>query len=310
MNNENEHFLADWLSGKLSDDELQQLVTPTDFTAFQKIKATLDNSVLSAPSADADFAKIKQKLTTQKVIKVGAQAQTNGANKKTIPLWTYAVAACLLVAFGFYQLYYLSNEVQTQSGTNKTVVLADRSKVTVNAKSKFCYGNLFRYNRTIELEGEAFFEVTKGSTFTVKTALGKVTVLGTKFNVASFSDYFEVACYEGKVKVERSGKMVVLTKGESLRSYNSTFENWAGGNTQEPLWIKGETSLRKVPVRYVFAQFEKQFGVRVTYPPTIQNSKFTGSFSNSNIETALQSICVPLQLNYSKTASGVITISE
>ncbi|MES2747069.1 MAG: FecR family protein [Bacteroidota bacterium] len=300
MKNENEHYLADWLAGKLSDDQLQQLVSEDDFLAFQKIKNVLHNTTISEPNMEANLAAIKHKLATRKIAK----------SRKVIPMWSYAIAACLLVSFGLYQLYFLSNEVQTNFGSTKTIVLNDNSKVTLNAKSKVCYANLFQFNRSIKLEGEAFFEVEKGRSFTVTTPLGEVKVLGTKFNVVSFSDYFEVVCYEGKVRVEVDKKATILTKGESVRCYNTTFENWADTNLPKPLWMTGETELKKVPMKYVFAQFENQFDMEVVYPKNIESIKFTGSFTNANIETALQSICIPLHLKYSTTASGKIQISE
>jgi transmembrane sensor len=300
MENENEHYLSDWLAGKLSDNQLRKLVSEDDFLAFQKIKNTLGNSSISEPDMDRNFASIKQKMAAKKVT----------VSRRIIPMWTYAVAACVLLSIGWYQLYFLSNEVQTNFGATKSIVLNDNSKVTLNAKSKVCYANLFKYNRSIELEGEAFFEVEKGRSFIVTTPLGEVKVLGTKFNVASFSDYFEVVCYEGKVRVEVNKKATILTKGESVRFYNSTFENWADINLQKPLWMNGETALKKVPMKYVFDKFENQFDVEVDFPKSIESIKFTGSFTNTNIETALQSICIPLHLKYSNTTSEKIQITE
>lgn len=300
MKNENEKYLSDWLAGKLSDDQLREMVSEADFLAYQQIKNTLASSTIVVPDSASSFDSIKKKLADKKL------AQP----KKVIPLWTYAVAACLLVSLGWYQLYFLSNEVQTNIGTIKTVVLNDQSKVTLNAKSKVLYANLFQYNRTIQLEGEAFFEVEKGSSFTVQTALGEVKVLGTKFNVTSFDDYFEVVCYEGKVRVAVKQKATILTQGETVRFYNSSFENWAATTLQHPLWMNGETAFKKVPMKYVLSKFEDQFGVKVAFPKSIENITFTGSFTHKNRETALQSICIPLQLKYVNNSNKKIEISE
>jgi len=300
MKNENEHYLSDWLAEKISDNQLQQLVSAADFIAFQKIKKALNTTTISDPDMERNFAAIKEKYATKKVAKP----------RSVIPMWSYAVAASLLFFFGLYQFYFFSNEVQTDFGFTKTIVLKDNSHVTLNAKSKISYPNLFQYNRNIRLEGEAFFEVQKGSSFTVTTALGKVTVLGTKFNVGSFDDYFEVICYEGKVSVEVNQKATILTKGESVRFYNSTFENWADENGIKPLWISGENTFKNVPMKYVFAKFKNQYNVEVAYPKNIESIKFTGSFANANIETALQSICIPLHLKYSNATTREIQISE
>ena len=225
-------------------------------------------------------------------------------------MWSYAVAASLLLFFGLYQFYFFANEVTTDFGFTKTIVLNDNSQVTLNAKSKISYPNLFQYHRNIRLEGEAFFEVQKGSSFTVTTPLGNVKVLGTKFNVTSFSDYFEVICYEGKVRVEVNHKATILTKGESVRFCNATFENWADETPKKPLWITGENAFKNVPMKYVFAKLKNQYNVEVAYPKNIEGIKFTGSFANANIETALKSICIPLHLKYSNSTSRKIQISE
>ena len=61
--------------------------------------------------------------------------------------------------------------------------------------------NKWDKKRRVRLEGEAFFKVAKGSTFTVDTKTGSVKVLGTQFNVKNRIGFFEVVCYEGLVGV-------------------------------------------------------------------------------------------------------------
>jgi transmembrane sensor len=301
MENENETYLSDWLADKISDDQLKQLVSNDDFLAFQKLKNTLKNYTVSEPNMDENFKKIQQKLASKK----------ETPSRKILPIWSsISIAASILLFIGLYQLYFSSNEFATDFGTTKSIVLNDHSKVTLNANSSVCYPNLFQFNRTIQLKGEAFFEVQKGTPFTVKTALGNITVLGTKFNVTSFDHYFEVVCYEGKVKVESQNKATILTHGESLRVFNANFENWDETIPQKPTWISGESSFKNVPMKYVLEKFKNQYHLEIDYPKNIETIKFTGSFTNSNEETALQSICIPLHLNYSNSSARKIIISK
>lgn len=289
MENNNDTFLSDWLADKISDDQLKQLVSNEDFVAFQKLKNTLSNYTVSEPDMEQSFAKIQQKIESKKAKK----------QPKALHLWKYVtVAASLLLFFGLYQLFYFSNNVATDFGSTEIITLNDNSKVTLNAKSELSYPNFFRWNRSLKLEGEAFFEVQKGSKFTVETSLGKVTVLGTKFNVSSFDDFFEVVCYEGKVKVDNKGKSTILTQGETVRIYQNLYSNHPQINAQKPEWILGESSFKNVPIRYVLEKFEMQFNVKVDYPTTVENTKFTGTFSNKNRDTAIKTICIPLNLKY------------
>lgn len=301
MKMEKETFLAEWLDEKISDNQLKQLVSEDDFVAFQMLKNELGKWNIAEPNMEQNFEAIQQKLVSKKPV------QTN----KVIAIWKYvAVAASFIVVFGLYQLLVFSNEVTTDFGKTNTVTLSDNSMVTLNSKAKIAYPNWFQLNRNIKLDGEAFFEVSKGSTFTVETSIGKVTVLGTKFNVASFDDYFEVVCYEGKVNVVTQNKSTILTQGEMLRWYNNNLENWAEIQPEKPLWISGETAFKNVPMKYVIEKFKKQYDVEINYPKNIEEIKFTGSFSNSDKDIALKSICLPLNLNYSNSNSKTIQISE
>ncbi|UPT70094.1 MAG: FecR domain-containing protein [Flavobacterium sp. JAD_PAG50586_2] len=301
MENENETYLADWLADKISDEQLKKLVTEEAFLDFQQLKNTVENFTVSNPDLDKNFEAVKQKFHVKKAKK----------RVKVFPLWRYsAIAATFLLLFGLYQSFHFSNTNVTGFGVSKNVTLPDNSIVTLNAKSKLSYPNLFQINRTLSLEGEAYFEVEKGSTFTVETALGCVKVLGTKFNVNAYEDYFEVICYEGKVSVASKGQIVIITPSESIRFYDHTSENFADNTNQKPQWLTGESDFRNVPFKYVIDQFKKQYDVVIAFPKTAENVKFTGTFTHKNIETALQSICIPLQLKYRKDSSGKIIISE
>lgn len=300
MENENETFLSDWLANKISDDQLRKLVTEAEFRDYQKLKNTLNDFTISNPDLHKNFEIVQQKIENQK-----PKTPT-----KVIPLWRYsAIAATLLLFFGLFQLLYFSNENDTTFGSTQKITLPDDSKVTLNAKSKLSYPNLFRFNRTLKLEGEAYFEVQKGSTFTVETTLGSVKVLGTKFNVNAYKDYFEVVCYEGKVRVTTEDNFTILTPSESVRFYDHTSENWADITIQRPSWIIGESAFKNVPVKYVIDKLKNQYNREVDFPINKQNIKFTGTFTHKNIETALKSICIPLHLKF-KIDSRKITITE
>lgn len=299
MEAQNETYLSDWLADKITDAQLKARVSAEDFEAYQKIKSALNGMEIKSPDMAQNFAIIQQKLVGKTHTK-----------PKVVSLWRYAsIAACLLVFMGIYHFFIAQNDVVTDFGKSRVITLADNSKVSLNAKSTLSYSNLFAYKRTLQLQGEAFFEVEKGSPFTVETPLGKVLVLGTKFNVLAVGDLFEVKCYEGKVKVSYQNQSIIVTPGESVRFYNGTLENWAETTTAKPTWISGESAFKKVPMRYVITQFQNQYNVAVKYPKHIENIKFTGAFTHNDANVALQSICLPLQLKWSKNG-GTIILSE
>jgi len=297
MEHTNDTFLSDWLADKISDEQLKLLVSNEDFLAYQKLKNALGNYSVATPNMEEQFGKIQQKINKKQ----------NVRKPKVLHLWKYtAVAASLLLFFVLYQVYYFSNEVTTGFGLTQTITLKDQSKVTLNAKSKLSFPNQFNWNRTLKLDGEAFFEVEKGSKFTVETPQGTISVLGTKFNVISENNFFEVNCYEGKVSVVVGAETTILTKNKSLRFYDKQLDFKDDNLNEKPNWINKESSFKDVPVEVVINKFINQFNKKVNYPTAIKSIKFNGSFSNTNIETALKSITIPLHLKYTINKDQII----
>ncbi len=99
------------------------------------------------------------------------------------------------------------NTIETPKGGMWQVLLPDGSSVWLNAVSSLKYPLSFSKGkkRIVELKGEAYFEVAKDKLhpFVVKTSRQEVEVLGTSFNVNSYTDEVSVktTLLEGSVKV-------------------------------------------------------------------------------------------------------------
>lgn len=99
-------------------------------------------------------------------------------------------------------------EKVTALGEKAEIFLPDNSKIILNGSSKLKYPKQFDGDkREVELEGEAYFEVTHKPDFPFIVHAGNIstTVLGTKFNVSAFTNENNIAVslIEGKVKVSR-----------------------------------------------------------------------------------------------------------
>lgn len=300
-NIENNPFLADWIAGKITDDQLRSLVSDSDFIAFQKLRLATDFLEVAPSNLEANFEAIQSKINSKKNLKTA---------KVFILYRSVAAAAMLLLFFGLYQFLVFSNEIQTSFGAMNTIKLSDNSKVSLNSKSKISFPNLFKYHRTLKLQGEAFFEVKKGSSFIVDTEEGEVTVLGTKFNVIARPDFFEVVCFEGEVAVCKSNAREIISEGQAIRFYGNKLERWVVEDEQKPLWLSGESSFRQLSLKYVIDLLEQHYDYQIEYPKSVAQTLITGSFTHKDIDVALKAICIPLHLNYIKSDSRKIIISE
>lgn len=302
LNTHKDTFLAKWLEGDLSNEELRALVSPEDYRAFLKLKRGLEVSAALDESTDASFAKIKQRIDKKK-------------NKsKVLPMyakWIGGMAASILILFGVFNYFSDSTTIiQTNFGEMKNLTLMDGSEVILNAKSQLSFEeDSWENNRTINLEGEAYFKVAKGKTFTVKTPNGSVEVLGTEFNVNSNSDFFDVTCFEGKVKVTTSDATEhVLLPNSIVRKVNGNpTENYVS-NQQKPTWINGESSFKSVPLYLVIDALEKEYGVSFETENMDTTVIYSGAFPHQNLEVALQTVFTTLGIQYEITKGNNIKL--
>ncbi|WP_298904093.1 FecR family protein [uncultured Psychroserpens sp.] len=301
LHNDNETFLAKWLAGELSNDVLKALVTEEEFNSYLKLKKGIETHERLEGSIDDSFANISDRIS-QKHTKV-RQLNTNS--------WFIGIAASIVLFFGlFFTLGDDVKTIETNYGEYKTVALLDGSEVILNSKSTLTYNeDDWASNRTLTLDGEAYFKVKKGSTFTVVTTNGEVKVLGTQFNVNSVSDLFEVVCFEGKVSVLSKGETHVLLPTYSVRRINGHgLETWETSEA-DPTWIHGESTFKSVPLNYVISALESQFNVVIEAKNIDKTIIYTGSFTHSDLDTALKTVFKSLQIRYVEKEKGNIYLS-
>lgn len=105
-------------------------------------------------------------------------------------------------------------------GQSFEVILCDGSKIWLNANSRLIYPTAFvEEERIVYLEGEAYFKVApnKQKPFVVKTQTIQTRVLGTEFNIRSYTpEDSHVALINGKVEVSNTqgGAFIAIHPGE------------------------------------------------------------------------------------------------
>ena len=224
------------------------------------------------------------------------------------------IAAILAIFFGVY--YYnstLNTDVYADVAEMKTITLPDNSVVNLNALSQISFNKKkWKKQRAVTLNGEAFFKVAKGSAFDVLTSLGKITVLGTQFNVKQRNDYFEVICYEGLVQVNYKNVKEKISPGQSFVVLNNTRKIVTNANNidSQPDWLTGTSGFKSVPLKNVLLEFERQYKIKIISTNINLQQLFTGKFTHNNIDLAIKSILQPLNIVYTKTNNTIILKNE
>jgi transmembrane sensor len=290
---EMQHDLAKWLEGGMTRQELAAFEQSADFKSYEKIIAY--TNTLKAPAFDTELM----------------WAEVTAPRTKTIRLqhnWLLRIAAVLVIGIG---LFFASVPMQTtteltQNKMQKTFLLPDDSEVTLNSASQIEYKKWnWTDHRELQLEGEAFFKVTKGQTFDVLTRLGKVTVVGTQFNVKARGDRFEVICFEGKVRVTTQNKNVLLSPGMSAYFEAGNPLQPEASSLQKPGWLNHLISFCNDDLDTVIAEIERQYDVKISKQKVDSNHRFTGNVPSDDLEMALYIISKTYNLNYYKAENNI-----
>jgi len=196
------------------------------------------------------------------------------------------------------------NILTTPRGGQFQVVLPDGTQVWLGASSSLRYPTRFSHTeRTVFLEGEAYFEIAKNEQqpFYVKSKHATVQVLGTHFSLHAYSDVDEVGAslFEGKVRVlfheNAEGKKItkVLNPGEQATVNRKTMDlTLRKIDVEDALaWKKGYFIFHGDDIKTVMRTVARWYDVEVIYQGDLSGETFIGTVSKfDRIEKLLETI--------------------
>ncbi len=164
------------------------------------------------------------------------------------------------------------NTVQTLTGMEYMLTLSDGTRVFLNAETKLKFPTKFRKEeRVVVLEGEAYFEVRKDAThpFIVKANDVDVKVLGTSFNLRSYSDENSIATtlVSGKVAVSAGENSEEIVPGEQAVYMKETgkMEVKPIDVTLYTAWHTGKFIFRNETLEEMMSYLSRWYGVKYRF---------------------------------------------
>lgn len=177
------------------------------------------------------------------------------------------------------------------------IQLSDGTKVWMNACSSLKYPTSFASNkeRNVELQGEAYFEVTpdKAKPFIIKSHSQTVRVLGTHFNINDYQDEETsiTTLVEGSVKVANQSLQPIILKprqqsvvvGNSIKVQDADLETTLA-------WKNGRLEFKEADIKAILKQVARWYDIDVVYRGKISNRTYNGSISRSSNLSVLLNI--------------------
>ncbi|PWB20592.1 FecR family protein [Flavobacterium sp. HTF] len=225
--------------------------------------------------------------------------------KRTFKPWRYAAAVLIFMLIGT-AIYFTksplqdnilvaSNVIENLTSKVKIVTLPDSSKVELSPNTKITYANNFALNRKVEVEGEAYFKVTKDKKhpFQVFCHETTTTVLGTSFTVQGNTEKeVTVSLYEGSVRMNVKGqaKNWILKPGEKF-----TYGNKAALVEEFNRFTDFDNEKLNAFCTYI----EVNYGYKMIIPQEYANQRITLRINKKeDLKTIVQLISEMYNLNF------------
>ena len=149
--------------------------------------------------------------------------------------------------------------------------LADGTLVWLNAASSLRFPIKFTAeNRTVYLEGEAYFEVreNKKQPFVVKSSAHEVQVLGTSFNLSAYPNESTVtSLMSGMVDVRAAAKHIRLSPGMQSKAYAGSLSRAEVDVAAVSAWKDNRFVFVKEPLTSILRKLERWYDVEFIIQP-------------------------------------------
>jgi ferric-dicitrate binding protein FerR (iron transport regulator) len=192
---------------------------------------------------------------------------------------------------------------KTHPGQQATFTLQDGTRVTLAPQTTLRVAHFGTLSRTVELDGQAYFEVARsvGIPFVVQSGEVSTQVLGTAFLVRRYgnTDHVHIAVAEGKVRIvsrvlaERySSPPVVLTAGHIGDVSDSTvLIRGMDDVASETGWLRGQLVFRDVTVTSILQTLSRWYGYQFRCgDSTLTEERVTAALDARSSMAALSSL--------------------
>lgn len=187
-----------------------------------------------------------------------------------------------------------TNIVNIPRGGEYKLLLPDGTKIWLNAVTTISYPTRFTgQERRIKLSGEAYLEVAKDPKhpFIVETENQTVKVLGTHFNVNTYTDRTVTTLEEGSVRVSslRGTKQSVLLKPGEQAINTNTLAVESADLESALAWKNGLLFFKDAPLTTVLDEVARWYDIDIEYRVKPSQELFSGSVArNANLSAILR----------------------
>ncbi|WP_229058588.1 MULTISPECIES: FecR family protein [Parabacteroides] len=200
--------------------------------------------------------------------------------------------------------------IAVPAGQRINITLPDGTNVWLNARTTIQYPVTFNSSeRLVKLDGEAYFDVARNEKvpFIVQTPKYNVEVLGTQFDVESYSDTgkFETTLMEGCVKISSltdKDESLMLTPNNKAYLYKGKLRVMPVDDYNPYRWREGLICFKNETFASIMKEFEKYYGINIHITnKQVQQYLYTGKFRQTDgVDYALRVLQKDIRFSYQR----------
>jgi ferric-dicitrate binding protein FerR (iron transport regulator) len=317
-----------YITGSASDEERNSFELWLNETKdrrdqFESFRTYWEITGSSYDNYDPDINKGWKKVSRETVHK---KVETFRQKSVSLRLLRIAAIFVLLLAGGYGVLFMMNRlglpesqlfAYSSKEGTKK-YILRDGSEVWLNSNSTISIRNDFNIkNRTISLDGEAYFEIApdKDLPFIISAGGTFTEVVGTSFNIkANHTDKnIRVTVFSGKVTFYVAGEnnsskhLLAGDRGVYNTESRQIWKEVKFNSTNDLAWKTGRILFKDASLSEVCEVISDFYKVKVLADPQIAEIKnFTGSFQQASLDEVLEIIELTLDIDFVKKGNRIV----
>jgi ferric-dicitrate binding protein FerR (iron transport regulator) len=170
-------------------------------------------------------------------------------------------------------------------------------------------------DRTVELSGEAYFEIEKDKhkPFFVQTNGAKIAVLGTSFNVMAYEEegVTRTTLVDGAVQITGvSGAVLRLSPGQQAQcGKDGALKLIRDPDMEETMaWKNDLFYFRGTNIQTIMRQLARWYDIDVTYSGDVNGRFYAKIPRNTNLPIVLRALALTNKLNFTQEGRKVTVI--
>ncbi len=257
------------------------------------------------------FQKLKNRPDSYAARKLLTQKEHKQSSTSIIQNLFIFCLLCIVGGFGWFQftpqqIIYSEKNFQSAIGETQTITLSDGTIVVLNTNTQIRTIYSEKLRRIVLTSGEIMVSsapdnIQPARPLVVDTDNGRLTPIGTRFNVRHIDQTTELNVFEGAVKIQpnHTNSMAIVTSGRQGRfDKQQIFDSNLEADNSRQSWTRGILLADNLPLCEFVSELNRYRQSTIICSPDISHFKLVGAYPLTDTEQILDAVESSLPIRF------------